>query len=104
MHYIAPGKPQQNGFTESFNGRLRDELLNEMLFRTLHHTRAVLETWRRDYNERRPSLYFLTERLRAVLGPMRWKRSRAGCATGRPGRCRGRTGPLRTTARSARRD
>ena len=53
-HYIAPGKPQQNGFNESFNGRLRDELLNETLFRTLHHTRAVLETWRRDYNERRP--------------------------------------------------
>ena len=53
-HYIAPGKPQQNGFNESFNGRLRDELLNETLFRTLHHARAVLESWRHDYNERRP--------------------------------------------------
>ena len=53
-HYIAPGKPQQNGFNESFNGRLRDELLNETLFRSLPHARAVLETWRRDYNERRP--------------------------------------------------
>ncbi|MGY0482147.1 IS3 family transposase [Endobacter medicaginis] len=53
-HYIAPGKPQQNGFIESFNGRLRDELLNEMLFRSLPHARTVLEAWRRDYNEERP--------------------------------------------------
>jgi putative transposase len=53
-HYIAPGKPQQNGFVESFNGRLRDELLNETLFRSLSHARAVLEAWRRDYNEARP--------------------------------------------------
>jgi putative transposase len=53
-HYIAPGKPQQNGFIESFNGRLRDELLNETLFRSLPHARAVLETWRHDYNEERP--------------------------------------------------
>jgi putative transposase len=53
-HYIAPGKPQQNGHNESFNGRLRDELLNETLFRSLPHARAVLEAWRRDYNEERP--------------------------------------------------
>ena len=53
-HYIAPGKPQQNGFVESFNGKLRDELLNEVLFRSLPHARAVLEAWRRDYNEERP--------------------------------------------------
>lgn len=53
-HYIAPGKPQQNGYNESFNGRLRDELLNKTLFRSLPHARAALETWRRDYNEHRP--------------------------------------------------
>ena len=53
-HYIAPGKPQQNGFNESFNGRLRDELLNETLFRSLSHARLVLDAWRRDYNESRP--------------------------------------------------
>jgi putative transposase len=53
-HYIAPGKPQQNGFNESFNGRLRDELLNETLFRSLSHAREVMEAWRRDYNEERP--------------------------------------------------
>ena len=55
-HYIAPGKPQQNGFIESFNGRLRDELLNETLFRSLPHARAVLEAWRRDYNENAAAL------------------------------------------------
>jgi putative transposase len=49
-HYIAPGKPVQNAFVESFIGRLRDELLNETLFRSLAHTRAVLEAWRADYN------------------------------------------------------
>ena len=54
LTYIQPGKPQQNGFIESFIGRLRDELLNETLFRSLPHARAVLESWRRDYNEVRP--------------------------------------------------
>ena len=49
-HYIAPGKPIQNAFIESFNGRLRDELLNETLFRSLPHARAALEGWRGDYN------------------------------------------------------
>ena len=53
-HYIAPGKPQQNAFVESFNGRLRDECLNETLFTSLAHARAVLLAWQRDYNEVRP--------------------------------------------------
>jgi putative transposase len=53
-HYIAPGKPVQNAFAESFIGRLRDELLNETLFRSLPHARALLETWRIDYNTNRP--------------------------------------------------
>ena len=53
-HYIAPGKPQQNAFIESFNGRLRDELLNETLFSSLAHARAVLAEWRLDYNTIRP--------------------------------------------------
>ena len=53
-HYIAPGKPVQNAFAESFIGRLRDELLNETLFRSLAHARAVLEAWRADYNHERP--------------------------------------------------
>jgi putative transposase len=53
-HYIAPGKPTQNAFAESFIGRLRDELLNETLFSSLSHTRAVLAEWRADYNASRP--------------------------------------------------
>lgn len=53
-HYIAPGKPQQNGYVESFNGRLRDECLNETLFASLAHARAVLARWREDYNHVRP--------------------------------------------------
>ena len=53
-HYIAPGKPQQNAFAESFIGRLRDECLNETLFTSLRHARAVLATWQRDYNDVRP--------------------------------------------------
>jgi len=53
-HYIAPGKPTQNAFVESFNGRLRDELLNETLFRSLPHARAALEAWCTDYNTDRP--------------------------------------------------
>jgi putative transposase len=52
--YIQPGKPQQNAFSESFNGRLRDELLNETLFRSLPHARKALEAWRNDYNLHRP--------------------------------------------------
>ncbi len=53
-HYIAPGKPQQNAFVESFIGRLRDECLNETLFASLSHARAVLDAWRLDYNGVRP--------------------------------------------------
>jgi putative transposase len=53
-HYIAPGKPMQNGFIESFNGRLRDELLNETLFTSLAQARVALRCWRADYNDHRP--------------------------------------------------
>ena len=53
-HYIAPGKPQQNGYVESFNGRLRDECLNETLFASMRHARSVLCRWRDDYNHVRP--------------------------------------------------
>jgi putative transposase len=53
-HYIAPGKPQQNAFVESFIGKLRDECLNETLFSSIRHARLVLADWRRDFNEVRP--------------------------------------------------
>lgn len=55
-HYIAPGKPRQNAFAESFIGRLRDELLNETLFSSLGQARSVLAAWRQDYNQTRPPL------------------------------------------------
>ncbi|MEZ5953125.1 IS3 family transposase [Hyphomonas sp.] len=53
-HYIAPGKPTQNAFVESFNGRLRDECLNEHLFDRLSEARSIIEAWRIDYNTVRP--------------------------------------------------
>ncbi|PPQ13717.1 IS3 family transposase [Bradyrhizobium sp. AC87j1] len=61
-HFIAPGKPMQNGFVESFNGRMRDELLNETLFFDLDDARAKIANWVVDYNLQRPhsSLKYLT--------------------------------------------
>jgi putative transposase len=53
-HYIAPGKPMQNAYAESFNGRMRDELLNESLFISLAHAKAVIANWTHDYNTARP--------------------------------------------------
>ncbi len=53
-HFIAPGKPMQNGICEAFNGRMRDELLNETLFRDLDHACSALARWVADYNKRRP--------------------------------------------------
>jgi putative transposase len=61
-HYITPGKPQQNGFMESFNGKLRDECLNEHVFSSLVQARRIIEAWCVDYNTARPhsSLGYLT--------------------------------------------
>jgi putative transposase len=53
-HYIAPGKPVQNAFVESFDSRLRDECLNEHVFLSLAEVRTTIEAWRDDYNHRRP--------------------------------------------------
>jgi putative transposase len=53
-HYIAPGRPMQNGYSESFNGRMRDELLNETVFTTMAQARAVIADWVADYNTARP--------------------------------------------------
>ena len=53
-HYIAPGKPTENGYTESMNGKIRDECLNEHWFMTLSHARHLIEAWRQDYNNVRP--------------------------------------------------
>ena len=54
LRLIEPGKPNQNAYVESFNGRFRDECLNEHWFTSLAHARAVIEAWRREYNEERP--------------------------------------------------
>ena len=52
--YIEPGSPWENGYDESFNGKLRDELLNGEIFDTLYEARVLIERWRREYNEFRP--------------------------------------------------
>ena len=54
LRLIEPGKPNQNAYIESFNGRLRDECLNEHWFTSLAHARTVIEAWRCEYNEERP--------------------------------------------------
>ncbi|MFK4719278.1 transposase InsO family protein [Bradyrhizobium niftali] len=70
-HFIAPGKPMQNGFVESFNGRMRDELLNETLFFELDDARAMIVNWVADYNLQRPhsSLKYLTPPPRGLRRP-----------------------------------
>jgi len=52
--YIEPGSPWENGYIESFNGKLRDELLNHEVFDTLLEAKVLVERWRRDYNHIRP--------------------------------------------------
>ena len=61
-HFIAPAKPMQNGICEAFNGRMRDELLNETIFYDLDHARSVIARWVASYNQRRPhsALGYLT--------------------------------------------
>jgi putative transposase len=54
LDFITPGKPVQNAFRESFNGRFRDECLNQQLFHDLGDAQAKIETWREDYNTVRP--------------------------------------------------
>jgi putative transposase len=52
--YIAPGSPWENGYVESFNARLRDELLNSEIFYSLREAQIIIESWRRHYNTVRP--------------------------------------------------
>jgi putative transposase len=70
LDFIRPGKPTENGFIESFNGRLRDECLNVNEFATLDDARAVLRSWQHDYNHHRPhgSLGHLTPSEFAMKG------------------------------------
>lgn len=52
--YIEPGSPWENGYIESFNGKLRDELLDREIFTTLEEARILIEQWRKEYNQVRP--------------------------------------------------
>jgi putative transposase len=54
LRFIQPGKPMQNGYIESFNGKFRDECLNEHVFVNLKKAQELIETWRQDYNANRP--------------------------------------------------
>jgi putative transposase len=62
LAFIRPGKPVENAYIESFNGRLRDECLNEHWFLNMAHARSVIERWRIEYNIERPhsALGYLT--------------------------------------------
>jgi putative transposase len=91
-HYIAPGKPTQNAFIESFNARLRDELLNETLFTSLAQARAVLAAWKDDCNNTRPhgALGNLTPTEyanRSTSGPQRGRTLRYAEGSAPPPRC-----------------
>ena len=54
LRFIQPGKPVQNAYIESFNGKFRDECLNDHVFVNLHNARKIIEAWRQDYNTERP--------------------------------------------------
>jgi putative transposase len=54
LNFIRPGKPVENAYVESFNGRFRDECLNEHWFLTMAHARYMIESWRKEYNTERP--------------------------------------------------
>jgi putative transposase len=72
--YIAPGKPTQNAFAESFQGRMRDECLNEHLFFSMNHARAVVAGWVEDFNTTRPHSaigYMTPAAYAATLKPQR---------------------------------
>jgi transposase InsO family protein len=72
LRLIEPGKPNQNAYIESFNGRLRDECLNVHTFESVAHAQRLIEAWRRDYNDHRPhgALGFLTPSEYAAQGQM----------------------------------
>lgn len=78
LSFIQPGKPQQNAFTESFNGKLRVECLNEQLFYNLADAQTKIEAWRIDYNENRP------HRSLNQLTPAEYARNYENLLTGKP--------------------
>ncbi len=86
--FIEPGKRFQNAYIESFNGRLRDECLNESVFSSLNHARQIVEAWREHYNDERPHSgigYFTPVEYRQQLEQAASSISRlvSGCNMGR---------------------
>jgi len=71
LEFIQPGKPVQNAYVESFNGRLRDECLNANWFTSLSDARRKIESWRQDYNQQRPHSWL------EYLPPSEFARTRA---------------------------
>ena len=69
--FIEPGSPWENGYVESFNGKMRDELLNREVFTTLLEAKVLVERWRREYNQVRPhsSLNYLPPAPEAIMPP-----------------------------------
>jgi len=69
--FIEPASPWENGYNESFNGKLRDEVLNQEIFYTLQEARVIIERWRQEYNTFRPhsSLGYRPPAPEAVLPP-----------------------------------
>ena len=88
-HYIAPGKPMQNGYIEFFNGRMRDELLNESLFLDLDQARQFITVWVADYNTKRPhsSLDYRTPAVANALQLFDRGEQETPCDTGNPYDC-----------------
>jgi len=69
--FIEPGSPWENGYVESFNGKMRDELLNREMFTTLLEAKVLVEQWRREYNQIRPhsSLNYLPPAPETIMSP-----------------------------------
>lgn len=85
-HYITPGKPSENGYTESLNGKIRDECLNENVFTSLIHARHLIEAWRQDYNNVRPHSSL------GYQSPASYRASlRSSLTVAQPGACDGNT-------------
>ena len=83
LDFIRPGKPVENAFIESFNGRLRDECLNVHQFASLAEAQTIIETWRLDYNQRRPhsSLGHLTPSEFVAQRQVIWAAEEAVCSS-----------------------
>ena len=92
-HYITPGRPMENGYTESFNDKLRDECLNENWFTSLDEAREILEAWRIDYNSVRPhsSLGYMTPEEFAASRQVQAPGYARLVVVAAPGACTGKT-------------